>query len=737
MWTTNRTLNAKLTPRPARIAYLIPESAEHNLLDRLIEESLSRWGGRRTPFIPTNGISIDSTYWTFLDYWDADIIYSYSDLSDELQDRLYYSFAPSEIIMHNEVNRTNNDKPTFQGNYQFLSSLSLLPLFDRKAQSINASLPEIVDYEIWDEDIRDLADSFGFVSRSCIGKSLHPYAKRTSFRQEGYARQFHERETTYAKDTIQWIESIAEDPTVLTLSRLADMLCPSLNFWSNYKTGWNDYLTVVIGDGTSDRILAWNAQHRYSTLNLGDDIPILRLSPKRFEAGIPDWFTKWITARNHRHLEHSNTKQVKLKSCSLSKPELDRIAELMHTNYILISTEHYENPNVFESPDLSSQSGIWFVPGVKANNIRFKNNELDVPLSAPQHIDVSKASQFFHGVWASELVIERIEDHSQSDNQHHTWTFPRRLRLETAIEFENYASEIFRRIAPVVPPPPRPNKNGSLTIWDCIDWTRPVLTLPSDYSAFCQALYKVPYTSPVMRRKLRDATNETRNTIWNRRFRGVTISDKGRDLLGVLQFFRSLPEALIYLNDRFWTQVIARLSPEEPQDKEKYIREIVHMIEASYNPESKTATDFSKIAQRALELASRSFSSQEIKTYNFESLYEQAKQLREIRQDQGNELKKYLTSAVTHLRNQEFLWQGFHWKCSFCQHGNWLSLERLTAISCCEICRKEKSSPVAGGLDLRLNPFVEHAFASGSSQGPVLWCLNQLEAFPKNWAILK
>ena len=43
----------------------------------------------------------------------------------------------------------------------------------------------------------------------------------------------------------------------------------------------------------------------------------------------------------------------------------------------------------------------------------------------------------------------------------------------------------------------------------------------------------------------------------------------------------------------------------------------------------------------------------------------------------------------------------------------------------CEICRTERSAPVSS-LDFRLSPFVLHAFGSGSAQGPVIWCLNQL-----------
>lgn len=262
-----------------------------------------------------------------------------------------------------------------------------------------------------------------------------------------------------------------------------------------------------------------------------------------------------------------------------------------------------------------------------------------------------------------------------------------------------------------------------MVVWDCIDWTRPVFTLPSDYGAFCKSLHEMPYSSPKIQRLRKDA-QESSNTVFNFRFNRVTISDKGRDLLGILQFFRSLPEALLYLNNPFWLRVIFKLLPEEPQDKQKYIKTISKLIAETKDGNTEGCEH---IARRALDLAAQSFSSQDIKTYDFEALYGQAKEQQSLKQDRGgNELREELVDSVTYLRNRELLWQGFSWRCSFCEHQNWLSLERLTAISVCQICRKQESSPVAGSLHFRLNPFVEHAFASSSAQGPVLWCLNQL-----------
>jgi hypothetical protein len=205
----------------------------------------------------------------------------------------------------------------------------------------------------------------------------------------------------------------------------------------------------------------------------------------------------------------------------------------------------------------------------------------------------------------------------------------------------------------------------------------------------------------------------------------IAVSDKGRDLLGVFQFFQSLPEALAFLTDDFWCDVIGRLSPEEPANKQKNIRELVDKLKEIIRLGAQETSDVERLAKRALSLAARSFASQgeQLKAKPFETFLTWAAKV--TGRNQGV-IKARLTESVTYLRNRDFLWQGYGWRCSFCQHHNWVSLERLSPIANCEICRKSESSPVSGSLHFRLNPFVYHAFASTSAQGPVIWCLDQL-----------
>lgn len=317
------------------------------------------------------------------------------------------------------------------------------------------------------------------------------------------------------------------------------------------------------------------------------------------------------------------------------------------------------------------------------------------------------------GIWAVDLCIDRAEDHSS--HEQHVWKWPRRLRLEQAIGFENYTSAAHLL---VLPPLVRPTECGDLTIWDCASWTRPTLHLPSDYQAVACALAR--YVSGSMEEKKALKAN-----LPGRRFDRVTVSDKGRDLLGVFQFFQSLPEALAFLTDAFWCDVIHRLSPEEPANNKKNISDLTGKLQKVIQQGAQETSDVEHLAKRALSLAARSFASQseQLKSASFKDLLKWAA---EVTGQKQSKIEKRLTESVTYLRDRGFLWQGFGWRCSFCQHHNWVPLERLSPIPKCEICRKPESSPVSGSLHFRLNPFVHHAFASTSAQEPVIWCLDQL-----------
>lgn len=731
MWITPRPLNATICTRPIRIAYLIPEAPSHELLDVLFSESLSRWGGRRTVLIPTSPQSIEPAYWALLNLWDADQIYSYVQLSESLESSIYSMFAPAELKYHGfvESDHPNDLRPELGHNFNFLSSLSLIPFIARRAEIRGNSVPEIVDKEPGYVTERDLADSFGFVSSGNCDCRLLPYARRLVVGKrpgQKIAQRFREHEASYIEPSAL-LETMGKHWNPFALTDLSDMFCPHLHHLAHGREGWNDHFSIVVGDEVADRLLFWNAQHRYRSGDGLSDMPLLRLSPKHFENGAPSWLKDWVAIRNHRHMDGNQAPQVVLRSCSIPKAQLAELAGLLGAQrMVLISTEQHTDPCLFGDCEkwvsgsrkgiYSSFPSIWSHPAENRRaTIRLQNNALEVPLTPPWHIKDLPAPALSSGAWAVDLTIDRAEDHSPFVNKRHTWKWPRRLRLDQSVMSENYGAG---RHFPALPLPIRPTEAGDLTALDCASWSRPTFFLPNDYGAFATALKCLSPGSPEEKKALESGAAPER-------FHRIAVSDKGRDLLGVLQFFGSFPEALSFLTNPFWLYVIRHLSPQEPSENEKNISDIAGRLQEILQDDTGGASNLKRLAKRALSLAARSFESQgeQLKAKPFEGLLTWAATVTGRKQA---EVRECLEESVTYLRDRDFLWQGYGWTCSFCQHRNWIALRLLSPIAECEICRNKHSAPVAGSLHFRLNPFVYHAFSSTSAQEPVIWCLDIL-----------
>jgi hypothetical protein len=116
--------------------------------------------------------------------------------------------------------------------------------------------------------------------------------------------------------------------------------------------------------------------------------------------------------------------------------------------------------------------------------------------------------------------------------------------------------------------------------------------MPNDLGAFIEAVEKHhPETTEINR--------PTEGIGIVDRFSRVEISDKGRDLLGILQLFRSLPEALLFLNNPYWRARIERLCPTEPEDSPRRVAELARELQRTFEQYAGNI-DYARISRRVM-----------------------------------------------------------------------------------------------------------------------------------------
>ncbi|WP_172746518.1 hypothetical protein [Neorhizobium sp. T25_13] len=733
MWTTDKTRRAHIFPRPFRVAYLVPFESSHALLDAIFDEAMSRWGGRRTPIIRTDGATIADTDWLFLDLWDADLIYSYVPLKDELRDRIAYCLAPSKLETHKAVEGPGDKRafrPISDQLEWALKSISSLPRIARLQEIRKDSIFEVLDKERGSRIERDLADSFGFLSNCTTDYALIPYARRLSFREIGhekYAPRFSGEDViSYISDVGELEIRLSKDAKVLSPSQMSDMFCPYLNVLRGHRASWENRLTIVVGDEVDDRLLFWNSIHRYQSLDIFRSNQIFRFSLVRFQEDVPDWI-KYLCGgvRNHRHLNGNGAPNVHVVSSSVEAIKIEEIAnKIGEGTHIMSTSSKFSVSDIFaplmeKDPRKEYERSrnlwpAWNWPSTKVTeSVRLENNEIDLPCVKPWHTNEFPLGPTTVGAWISDLKIERTEDHSRYSNAIHHWMFPRRLALHSAVKVEGYGKGNMG-----IPPLVRPTERGCLSIWDDAQWQRPTLSVPRDVDAFYQAI-ALHHPNTIAERNGRSEKGAYA------RIEDVKLSDKGRDLLGVLKFFRNLHEAITFLTNPYILSVISKLSATDTAANPERISEVKEELVNRLKDRIFDDGDIERAAKRVLELAARGLQkdAKENEKVSYQTLRQQ---LRAVAKD-GVDWKE-LDDCLKFLRNQNFLLQGFGWRCARCQHPNWVGLTDITNSLECAVCNSPEDAPVGGDTHshFKINPFVSAAFAPNSAQDSVIWCLSVL-----------
>lgn len=747
MWEkpTHRTVEG--TARPLRVAYLVDLSnCEDLLLDKIIAESFSRWSGRRTPIIPASPDGIEPAYDAWLYAFDADIIYSFADLTDKAIENLDEKYAPGIICHHEDRYRgpEGDRRYNIELPIQALSCLSVLPMFASRRWGFGDKPQNILSFDkFWDgSSDAFISENFGFLSTSFGNGQFSDSApelftcltliSEEALNNRPYGRSPHAK---FETNGCALLKALSEPGAVLPPNQLSEMFCHYLEPKNSLKrTGVN----VVVGDEIADRLTFWNAHNRYPRNEL-TGTSSLRISVEQAkDTEFLKLIGRVIDRRGVR--DDQNAPLATVRSTSLNQDELDDIAERMKPegktwkrfDASCITDATWAIPEFWEGRAYFTTGSVATSREPKGQQkTELANGRAALPLAAPWHLtDNILPPSVRAGQWMVDFVIEREHDHCRFSNVVHTWVLPRRIRIDPlfSIERDSTSSQIYPRYCQ------RPTRSGNLSTSTEFSVRQASLSVPNDVDAFWGGLRDDRREHFL--RELKDKDGRPKPP--PPKVCDLKYSDKGRYLLGALQHFESLPDAFETLMHDFWRDTLRALGadPSHLSDnlEAEFQRIMAKRLKAGIDSwEVSDQSDRQTVAKEALRIASQVRRPERYVKY--ETLAARYEDLLSAFFAENTHLEKenrdeYLSSreldaSIQYLCERNILFQGHEWQCQNCYNRNWVSIDDLCSTMKCNVCKGTAPAPVSGGWQFKTSGFYVEAYSDHGTE-PAIWALWQL-----------
>src|SRR3989338_2859638 len=531
----HKNIEVKATNRPIKIAYLIPyeeTTTTHCILDAVFHESYTRWGGVHTLIIPTNSNSfLLEEYDKWLQFYDPDFIYTYVDLEQSLIKKIETSCCPIAFISYKESNitRWQDYLPKWGIYFMPVSSLTTihspyagyrsLLSWTEKEQKITL----ITQYKEISEE-RFIADNFG------TAFNLHMYPNPIHGLFDTLCLvpndlNEHMNVGTTKTTSITDILSQISDKKAIMIAKLSMAHSKSICCVQSYR--WDSF-NLFVGDTCLDRIHFWNARS-FSPDYI--DVPGALIVKKALleEDDFIIQLSQFLNSHNFLG-QHTGQAAVAIRSFSHNIEELKPIQEGLQkcTFNRVILTNEYNNPAIPSTDDFKNyyHSGSAYVTTFKLSETINK-----IQAKEPEHFAFipPRFRGINDGQWIVELEIERHNNlESRFVNVVNTWMPPRRHKAVRAF------TENLGKIS----------KNHRISLIPSTD-SHPSLSSPikKDYA---YSLF-LPDDETLFRWFVIETVNylkeDLRSSLSYDLYKGLSVSDKGQNLRGVISMFGNLSKA--------------------------------------------------------------------------------------------------------------------------------------------------------------------------------------------------
>lgn len=666
--------------RPIKIAFFISDEeieTNHLILDEIFKYSYTCWGGARFLILPLN--SDEKNYLEWLSFYDADIVYSYIELTDEQIQKVENINSPALLIKHD----FGSEKKYFSVNIPFynpVKSIStvyspyIFSYLKNKVTNTPISLVTQFSPEFGD---RFITDNFG------NRLELNSYLNGIKEVFETYCLSLknipHNNYvgTTLVKSRTEILDLLAnrEATTVANLARIHSESVETI-----FEYTFSLSFSIVVGSNIKDRISFWNVRHFYD--DSSDSINSLIISEEQSnDENFLESLGKYLNNLNFLN-SGAGPYQVSLFSQSIAEENLKQIRDnLQKFTYNSISVPSYYSKTIIPT----NYSEVKYSISIKDNSVlSISENPSSISINGPKHLRYIPLKFQNHGFgdFAIECGIDRHNNLSMYSNVIDKWILPKRAYL--AKVFGNKYERISKNNLPVLitgkasSPFRRSIENEDFHI---------NISLPDDLFILNSLLINKNNYSQL----------DLRNDLDKSKISYINHSDKGKNFNGVISLFKKLHIASNFLTNGLWEDVFENASSRNKKEDYIYTLDTLKAFQKKYRNDSylkfiKDQMDFKK---------------------NFHS-------------------SQYLTACFKDALENLIKFKIFHpvytWNCRYCGYKNLKTVDSLKLSNDCEICSENHTIPVGEEFswEYLLNKFVHRVIFEHSGL-PVLWALNYIQ----------
>ena len=650
------------------------------------------------PVIPVVKGIIPPGYWNLLKYYDPDIVYSYTDIRENLISDIDRQISPYHLVLHKRYNDRVPENFFPQLNGAFLKmDFASCPRGMARMPRQGISLLTCRNYPNW-EHYHFCQTNFGVFNDEHI---------------HGFSEEVESIPIPGKASMEELLGLVASKRGLVSPWQFTCAEVPLREYHSGINDG-HDCFTVVLGDSVWDWLYMWN---RVLLLPAWKRTDINQLY---LPASIADSENSAALVRkilsNHVWQTGAHPPTVVFASYDLTDDKLQAIADVLASpGNVFKSVKKLSDdiPELENCPDRN-----WYPSPKLRRHDYVSGGTFYLKPPAPTFTDKP-----LNGSWVADLLIEYQPDKFAYTNQSYWWKLPRVAALASCF-FESGM------------PPGRITSEGFLSVSVGGEKLKDLcVTIPSDQGVMSALMTNA---------RTIYFTDDARNSLKTPKalYRRIKYSDKGRYLNGYLSLVGNLYRAGNLVDNHFWRTMFRTMcgitGANENQvmsDLEKKLLKSLPNMCAGY-PEAPEERSY-YCHEKAVYLASLFLRysrklARPWQSIRFDTLLNRFVEERESFSKRNKhfefkpeECRADLLSALEELVSLKILLQGINPGCPRCGSHTWVPIDNIRFNLACEGCQQPILTPPEIAWEYKLNSLVQDAIQDHGTF-PVVWVLHQI-----------